>query len=333
MQRRTNATFAWDILRSDFKLLGYPLVRIVAMLVLLAVMWPLMFDISALEVGSTLGDIANQGIQDSMQTDKGGNGSAQTGKNQDDPVVAADVKNIFQHMNFGWFLLFLVINLFVGIFSTGALTGQSLAVIRGQKKGFGYGYARALVRLPQLFLWWLITMVVGVLLTALENQRVIGLIIGALIGFAWSILTFFSVTAIMDTGCGPFGAIGRSKKTITDAWHKIHGGTDASGLRTLRRGFYVGGPIAIIHFILILALIGLAFLDFRSVTHGGHHISLGGFGAILILLYINGAFMSAMWAVVRSTIYLWAEEGTLPESVDESVMEKAFYQRSTLGRT
>jgi hypothetical protein len=39
-----------------------------------------------------------------------------------------------------------------------------------------------------------------------------------------------------------------------------------------------------------------------------------------------------MWAVVRSTIYLWAEEGTLPESVDESVMEKAFYQRSMLGK-
>ena len=170
MQRRTNAAFAWDILRSDFKLLGYPLMRIVAMLVLLAVMWPLMFDISALEVGSTLGNIANQGIQDSMQTDGGENGSARTGQNQDDPVVAAEVKNIFQHMNFGWFLLFLVINLFVGIFSTGALTGQSLAVIRGQKKGFGYGYARALVRLPQLFLWWLITMVVGVLLSVLENQ-------------------------------------------------------------------------------------------------------------------------------------------------------------------
>ena len=79
-------------------------------------------------------------------------------------------------------------------------------------------------------------------------------------------------------------------------------------------------------------MIGLAFLDFRSVTHGGHHISLGGFAAILILLYINGAFMSAMWAVVRSTIYLWAEEGTLPDSVDESVMEKAFYQRSMLSK-
>jgi hypothetical protein len=333
MQRRTNAAFAWDILKSDFKLLGYPLMRIVAMLVLLAVMWPLMFDISALEVGTNLGNIANQGIQDSMQTDGGGDTSSQNGQAQDDPVVDANVKNIVQHMNFGWFLLFLVINLFVGIFSTGALTGQSLAVLRGQHKGFGYGYARALLRFPQLFLWWLVTMVVGVLLTALENQRVIGLIIGGLIGFAWSILTFFSVTAIMDTGCGPFGAIGKSKKTITDAWHKIRGGTETSGLSTIRRGFYIGGPFAIINVILVLALIGLAFLDFRSATHGGHHISLGGFGAILIILYINGAFMSAMWAVVKSTIYLWAEEGTLPETVDESVMEKAFYQRGSLGRT
>ncbi len=38
----------------------------------------------------------------------------------------------------------------------------------------------------------------------------------------------------------------------------------------------------------------------------------------------QAAFVSALWAIVKSTIYVWAEEGRLPDSVDESVMQHAF---------
>jgi len=48
-----------------------------------------------------------------------------------------------------WYcLLFFVINNFIGVFSLAALTGQLLAVARGEQRIFGYGYGLALKRFP-----------------------------------------------------------------------------------------------------------------------------------------------------------------------------------------
>ena len=331
MKRRSNAAFAWDILRSDIKLVSYPILRIVLMIVLLAAMWSLIFDLSAGQVEDSLSDFTTQGM--SLAGDAGTQTQDAHAGNpnqmQESPQaqkMESDALRIFENINYLWLLVFLILNLLIGILSTGALTGQALAVIRGEKRSLGYGYSMALLRFPQLFVWWLLTLIVGTLLQILESHRAIGLIVAAVIGMAWTILTFFSITAIMATGCGPFRAIKASKNTVKDTWKKCTGETNPGGYKSLRRGLYVGGPFFIINFLLIIAFIGLLWFDFRSWGHSAHHVSFGAFAAIGVVLYINGAFMSAMWAIVKSTIYIWAEEGKLPETVDESVMQHAFYQ-------
>lgn len=316
-RRRVNAAFAWDILRSDMKLIAYPLLRIVMMLVLLAAMWSLIFDLSATQMYDTVSDISTQ-MEDGTAAGQQGEDTKQSKQ------VSSDMTRIVDSIHFGWLIAFFVLNLLIGIISIGALTGQAIAVIRGEKRSLGYGYGLAIVRFPQLFAWWLITLVVGLVLQTLERHQLVGLLIAGLIGLAWSVLTFFSITSIMATGCGPFGAIRTSKNTIKDAWAKAKG--DGGNLKYLRRGLYVGGPFAIISFVLGLGLFGMLWMEFSAAQH--HHFSLGVFVAIIIMLYINGAFMSAMWAVVKATVYIWAEEDHLPESVDESYMEKAFYQPS-----
>ena len=313
---RANASFAWEILKSDGKLLVYPIVRIVMMVVLLGSMWTHIFDISLLQVGGDLSDLGKQ-IADQNES---GESSAAT---------QSDVTNVFGHMHFGWFLAFLVINALIGVLSVGALTAQALATVRSENRSVMYGYSRALVRLPQLVLWWIVTVVIGALIQAIESHRAIGAIVAVILGAAWQILTFFSITAIMATGCGPIGAISHSKATIVDAWKKATGAAP-SNMASLRRGLYVGGPLMLINFLLVLALIGLGWFDMRSVTDGGHGISMGAFGTLVGMLYIVGSFRSAMWAVVKATVYVWAEEGTVPEGVDESVMEHAFTDRKAV---
>lgn len=320
-KRSRSAAFAWDILRSDIKLYCYPLVRVLAMLVLLAVMWPLMFDISPLAVAKTGDDLLSAAVGGTM-----GNETLPEAEKQ---KLAAESENVFQHTHFGYFLLFLVINVLIGLFSVGALTGQSLAVARGENRGFGYGYVVALQRFPQLFVWWLVTVLVGFFMSLVESIKYVGPILAMLLGMAWAILTFFSVTVIIATGCGPFRAIGESKNTIKDTWKKISGEDDqqASDLRNLRRGFSVGLPFVLINFAIAIAIWCLLFIDFRTLTQGSHHISLGAIGALIILFYINGAIVSALWAIVKATIYVWAEEGKLVENVDESEMQQAFVRR------
>ena len=222
--KRTSAHFAWDILRSDMKLILYPIIRIVAMVVVLAAMWHLIFDISMMNAASTAGDLANTTIGEEMNEQRYGNEFQNTSQGQENYARGeSDVSNLAGHINFGWLIAFIVINLFIGVFSVGALTGQALALARGEHRSIGYGYSMALMRFPQLIAWGLITLIVGIILRAIESHRVLGLILASIIGLVWSVLTFFSITAIMATGCGPFGAIKQSKNTIVDSVRKITG--------------------------------------------------------------------------------------------------------------
>ncbi|MDG2381293.1 MAG: DUF6159 family protein [Pirellulaceae bacterium] len=329
LNRRKSISFAWDILKSDMKLISYPILRIVAMFVLLAIMWPLIFDISAMEVADSFTGVANVAIEQTVTQNETSSESQSAATNQQsDNEGAQDISNIVGHMHLGWFLLFLVINMFIGVVSVGAITAQALATVRSENRWLGYGYLMAAIRMPQLLLWWLITLIVGAILETIEQHRIIGLIVAGLLGMAWSILTFFSITAIMATGCGPFGAITKSKQTVVDSIKKATG-SEPSNLRSIRRGFYIGGPLAVINMILLLLLFALGFLDWRSLTQGGHAISAGAFGVILMVLYINGAFRSALYAILRATVYVWAEEGTVPASVDKSVFDGIFVTGSS----
>jgi hypothetical protein len=269
-------------------------------------------------------DLANTAVGEEINENRYGNEFQNTSQGQENYARGeSDVSNLAGHINFGWLIAFIVINLFIGVFSVGALTGQALALARGEHRSIGYGYSLALTRFPQLIVWGLITLIVGLILRAIESHRALGLILASLIGLVWSVLTFFSITAIMATGCGPFGAIKQSKNTIVDSVRKITG-SDSVNFKKVRRGLYIGGPLMIVNIALFLLLAGLVFLDFRSLTSGGHGISLGAFAAILIVLYINGAFMSAMWAIVKASVYVWAEENVIQPQVDEGILKKSF---------
>jgi hypothetical protein len=351
---RKSASFGWNILKSDTKLLAYPLIRGLAMIVLLVVMWNLIFSISPSAVDDAFNNAA-QAITESVdsgstQENQGGGQTPEYGQDQEykqqsmaqgqetpeNTQMTAHTQqamnglaNVFGHMSFGWFLIFILINLLVGIISLGALTGQTLAIIRGESRSLGYGYGRAITRSPQLLGWWLVTTIVGVLLRMLESQRFVGLIIGLLIGAVWSILTFFSITVIMDKGYGPLHAITASKNVVVDVVKRATG-EEKTNLRSVRRGIYAGGPLVIINFLLFGLIILVGYLDIRSLHGGGHGVSINIFAGLLILLYISGGFTSAIWAIIKTTVYLWAEEDKVPESVDASVLEKTFVNKPNL---
>lgn len=311
--RPRSTAFAWNMLRNDSKLMAYPVVRILAGVVLFAVMWPLIFDISAMEVGSDLASVGDA-LQDDADMNEG----------------RAAGSSLMSHTDFGWLFAFLAINAFLGVVSLGALTGQALAIARGENRSVAFGYAQAMLRLPQLLAWWIVTIIVGFILSIIESHRVIGAIVAAILGVAWSILTFFSITAIMATGCGPVGAIGRSKSTVVDVFHKIGKPMSPGELRTVRRGIRVGGPLLAINMILSLTLIALLYLDMRWLHAGGHGVTAGGFGALLLIGIVNGAFSSALWSIVKAVGWVWAEEGRVPAGVDASELDDLFTTGSTV---
>ena len=329
MSYRKNATgFVWDILKSDFKLLAYPLCSIVAMIVLLIVMSPLIFDMSALKIADTLSGVYTDElgtIQTTLQQEPTPQLQAQNEaqNTQDWFDGKSGISNIFGHMNFLWLFCFLIINSIIGVLNIGALTAQALAMSRGEKKPFIYGYGMALIRLPQLILWSILSLIVGSILQIIEQQKAIGLIVGLLLGVGWSVLTFFSITGIMATGCGPFAAISNSKNTIKDTYKKITGEEPVS-LKSLKRGLYIGGPLAFVNLFVIITMVVLIFTDMRGLLLGSHAVTIGAFIALLAVMLIASAFRAALWAILKTTVYVWAEEDALTPTVDSTILKHAF---------
>jgi len=315
--RRKNASFAWDILKSDGKLIAYPFVRIIAGVVLFLSMWTSIFDMSLINTTDAIEQVVK-----SSEVEQGAAGYSQAQQQMSD-----ELKSIAGHMNFWWLFAFFVLNIFIGIVSIAALTAQAIALAQGEHKSFIHGYSAALIRMPQLLAWTILTGIVGTVISIIEGQKFIGLIVGALLGAAWSVLTFFSITTIMATGCGPFGAITQSKETIKDVWKKAMGDENVD-MRTLRRGFYVGGPLLIVQILASLVCAALIFTDARVLHQGDHGVTAGAVGALLVVLVISGGIRSAVWAIIKASVYVWAVEGKVASGVDEETLKGAFVSRT-----
>ena len=316
--RRKSATFVWDMVRDDMTLLAYPFIRIAAGIVLLIAMWSLIFDMPAMQV-DTLRDAGGAMLAESGQTK-----AEDASMTPQDQKVQKEIGVLFDHTHFGYLILFFIINALIGVISIGAVNAAGLAIARNDRRGLAYGYTQALLRLPQLLGWWAVTMVVGVVLGMLERIRFAGPIIAILVGAAWSVLTFFSITAIMATGVNPISAVGRSKKTIGDCIHKARGTQTDVDWRTLRIGLRAGGPLLMISSLLAIGCIVMLFLDIKFIHDGSPAVTAGIFGAFVVVMIVNGAFLAALGAVLKSVLYVWAEEGSVPEGVKEDDFESAF---------
>ena len=315
--RRKSATFVWDMVRDDMTLLAYPFIRIAAGIVLLIAMWSLIFDMPAMQV-DTLRDAGGAMLAESGQTK-----AEDASMTPQDQKVQKEIGVLFDHTHFGYLILFFI-NALIGVISIGAVNAAGLAIARNDRRGLAYGYTQALLRLPQLLGWWAVTMVVGVVLGMLERIRFAGPIIAILVGAAWSVLTFFSITAIMATGVNPISAVGRSKKTIGDCIHKARGTQTDVDWRTLRIGLRAGGPLLMISSLLAIGCIVMLFLDIKFIHDGSPAVTAGIFGAFVVVMIVNGAFLAALGAVLKSVLYVWAEEGSVPEGVKEDDFESAF---------
>ena len=96
-----------------------------------------------------------------------------------------------------WFWLvlfaFYFCNYFVIVFFNAALISCALIRFNGGEPTISDGLGAAGARLPQILAWALVAATVGVLLKAVENiHEKLGQFVSALLGTAWSIITFTS---------------------------------------------------------------------------------------------------------------------------------------------
>ena len=274
------ARSSWQVLRTDKQLVLFPVVSAVGVLVVLA---SFAIPLVALAVGGQI----------NLQQFQGG----------PPPWWSYVVAFAFYFCNY-----------FVIIFCNAALISCALMRFNGQEPTLGDGFRAAGARLPQILGWALVSATVGLLLKIVENvHEKVGEVISAILGIAWTILTYFVVPVLVVERVGPFQAIRRSIQLLRKAW-----------------GEALVGGIGLGFFKFLIALPGLALLVVGFIVMGAAgQLALGLVLAAVGVIYLLGAAAvgAALDAIFLGALYQYAAFDAVPAGFDRSTIEHAFERK------
>ncbi len=120
-----------------------------------------------------------------------------------------------------YLLLFVLyfLTYFVIIFFNSALVACALVRFNGGEPTLGDGFNAAASRMPQILGWALVSATVGLILKIIEDRsEKVGQFVAGLLGMAWSVMTYFVVPVLVVEKTGPIEAVKRSCSIIGKTW-------------------------------------------------------------------------------------------------------------------
>jgi len=203
-----------------------------------------------------------------------------------------------------------VCNFFVVIYCNAALVAHVVARLRGGDPTLGQSFAAATACLPQIALWAIVASTVGVILRWLSDRAgLLGRIALALVGVAWTLVTYFVVPIVVIERKGTFDAIGDSKDLLARTWGKQIVSALGYGLI----GFLLGIPAyAVIVFAIVAGIVAQSLATFGVL-----------FTAAVLYLVALGIVMSTLRAIFGAVLYMYAKTGEAPAGFDPAVLRGA----------
>jgi hypothetical protein len=171
----------------------------------------------------------------------------------------------------------------IGTYFSVGLAAAADMIFHGREASVGDGLAVARTRFSQICGWAAVSTVIGIVLSALENQGAVGEIVGRLIAVGWSLITFLAVPVIALEGTGPFETLKRSSSLFKSRW-----------------GAQVTGNIAIGGAVFLFGVLPSALLIFAGFLIWA---SAGFAGALLLVLGVIGLAISMLVSSALSNIF------------------------------
>jgi hypothetical protein len=199
--------------------------------------------------------------------------------------------------------LFYFCNFFVAIYFNCALMASANMALAGGRATLKDGLGIANERLGKIISWALLATTVGIILRTLEERvGLLGKIIIAILGAAWSILTYFIVPVIVFEDQDVFDGVQRSAFLVKKTW-----------------GENVGKNITIsaLTFMAMVPLLVVGLLAFAIHPLAG--ILLWVVGFILLLTAV-----SAMDGIFKVALYRYAWQGAKAEGFSPELIQSAF---------
>jgi hypothetical protein len=176
----------------------------------------------------------------------------------------------------------------IGIFFSVGLAATADMIFHGREATVGDGIAVARSRLSQIAGWAAISTVVGLVLSALENQGMVGQLAGRLLAVGWSLITFLAAPVIALEGTGPFETLKRSSSLFKSRW-----GQQVTG------NIAIGGAVFLFGILPSMLVIALGIFIWATASFvGALLVVLGVIGfaiAVLISSALSGIFGVALY--------------------------------------
>jgi hypothetical protein len=214
----------------------------------------------------------------------------------------------------GWLMLFAYyfVNYFVIVFFNAALVSCAMMRFSGEVPTVGAGLRIARARIVNIAAWALLAATVGVVLKMIEERvALVGRIVIALVGAAWTIGCYFVVPVLVVEDAGPIDAFKRSVGILKKAWGESIVSNTGLGL------------IVFLSTIVLLVVVGMLTVVLGASGGGWFALVTGGvlMAAVVVLAALVG---SALNAIVLSALYIYATEGKLPAAFSGSGLQHAF---------
>jgi hypothetical protein len=205
-------------------------------------------------------------------------------------------------------LCFYVCVYFVIVFFNSAIVECAIIRFRGGDPSLVDGLKGSCRRLPQILGWALVAATVGMILRTIEERSgIIGKIIAAVFGLAWSAATFFVVPVIVMERLGPIDAAKRSTQLVKKNWGEAVGA-------------HLGvGAVAFLLYMACTALLVVGISMMSTPAIGGTLIALAILSYILVALAT-----SAVSAIVIGALYMYAGQGTVPDQFEKQTLDRVF---------
>ncbi|HEX5763688.1 MAG TPA: DUF6159 family protein [Solirubrobacterales bacterium] len=200
----------------------------------------------------------------------------------------------------------------VGMYFSVALAACADMIFHGREPTVSDGLAVARSRFSQIAGWAAVSTVVGLVLTAIENQGWAGQIVGRLLAVGWSLITFLAAPVIAFEGTGPFATIKRSAGLFRSRW-----GEQITG------NLAIGGAVFLLVMLPSLVLIGVGVVVWASASF---------VGALLVVLGVIGfaigmLISSALSGIFGVALYRYALDGETVGAFTSEELESAVRPR------
>jgi len=200
----------------------------------------------------------------------------------------------------------------IGTYFSVALAATADMIFHGREATVGGGLAVARSRFSQIAGWAAIATVVGLLLSALENQGFVGQIASRLLAVGWSLITFLATPVIALEGTGPIETLKRSSSMFKSRW-----GQQVTG------NIAIGGAVFFFGMLPSILLVVAGAMVWASASF---------VGALLVVIGVIGFAISALISSALSGIfgvalYRYALDGEATGGFTADEMESAVKQK------